>query len=76
MTGVGLAATGYIKSDHVKKGNPEVLFNGMDYIGNICMCMKIPRQHYILIAISSFVIQLCILKAVSRTTQMQVMEIL
>ncbi len=36
MTGVGLAATGYIKSEHVKKGNPEILFNGMDYIGNIC----------------------------------------
>ena len=36
MTGIGLAATGVIKSDHLKKGDPEVLFNGMDYLGNIC----------------------------------------
>ncbi len=36
MTGVGLAATGIIPSQHVKKGNPEVLLTGMDYLGNLC----------------------------------------
>ena len=36
MTGVGLAATGVIESDYVKKGNPQVLLNGMDYLGNLC----------------------------------------
>jgi hypothetical protein len=36
MTGIGFAATGFIESENLKKGEPEVLFNGMDYLGNIC----------------------------------------
>mmetsp|Transcript_5602 Transcript_5602/g.10068 ORF Transcript_5602/g.10068 Transcript_5602/m.10068 type:complete len:648 (+) Transcript_5602:644-2587(+) len=36
MTGVGLAATGVIESDHIKKGDPRRLVNGMDYYGNLC----------------------------------------
>ena len=36
MTGVGLAATGIIPSPHLKKGTPDILFHGMDYLGNLC----------------------------------------
>ena len=36
MTGVGLAATGLVESEYIKEGKPEVLFSGMDYLGNIC----------------------------------------
>ncbi|KAL7539973.1 hypothetical protein ACHAXR_009764 [Thalassiosira sp. AJA248-18] len=36
MTGVGMAATGVIPSEHIKKGDPRRLVNGMDYYGNLC----------------------------------------
>lgn len=36
MAGVGLAATGYIESEHIPKGDPRRLTHGMDYDGNIC----------------------------------------
>lgn len=36
MTGVGLAATGLIKSEVIKKGDPRRLINGLDYHANIC----------------------------------------
>lgn len=36
MTGVGLAATGIIESEHIQKGDPRRLVNGMDYHGNLC----------------------------------------
>ncbi len=31
-----LSNTGVIQSNHLKKGKPERLINGMDYLGNIC----------------------------------------
>ena len=38
MVGIGLIATGFVNSDKLllKKGKPEALLNGMDYLGNIC----------------------------------------
>lgn len=36
MIGIGLTSTGFIQSDHLKAGQPYVLINGMDYLGNIC----------------------------------------
>lgn len=36
VIGIGLSAMGYIKSENIKTGQPEVLTHGMDYLGNIC----------------------------------------
>lgn len=36
MTLIGLVATGRIKSDYIKAGNPSLLVHGIDYKGNIC----------------------------------------
>ncbi len=36
MTLIGLCATGVIQSDYISEGDPELLFHGVDYMGNIC----------------------------------------
>ena len=45
MVGIGLTATGYIHSDHLKPGQPHVLMNGMDYLGNICGVTNFTTQN-------------------------------
>lgn len=45
MIGIGLVATGFVESDHLKKGKPDVLFNGVDYLGNICGITNFTNQN-------------------------------
>jgi hypothetical protein len=33
---IGLCATGVIQSDYISEGDPDLLFHGVDYMGNIC----------------------------------------